>query len=109
MVAEQLFLARSSLSRGDKMENHSHFYQAVTKIAEDRIKELVQHAKDAEAGHRVFPEASSYFRACAQTVYFAWRDITEGWHTASDRERLECLVESALRDDAAQHGELESG
>jgi len=91
------------------MENHSHFYQAVTKIAEDRIKELVQHAKNAEAGgEHVFPEAGSYFRACAQTVYFAWRDITEGWHMASDRERLEDLADAALWNDAARHGEVES-
>ena len=90
------------------MENHSHFYQAVTRIAEDRIKELVQHANDAEAGDHVFPEAASYFRACAQTVYFAWRDITEGWHMASDRERLEGLVDAALCDDAALHGKVES-
>ena len=90
------------------MENHSHFYQAVTKIAEDRIKELVQHANDAEAREHVFPEAGSYFRACAQTVYFAWHDITEGWHTASGRERLEELMDAALWDNAALRGEVES-
>jgi len=77
------------------MENYSYFYQAVTKIAEDRIKELVQHAKDAEAGDHVFREAGSYFRACAQTVYFAWRDITEGWHTVDDIERLESQINFA--------------
>ena len=78
------------------MENYSYFYQAVTKIAEDRIKELLQHAKDAEAEGQVFPEAGFYFRACAQTVYFAWRDITEGWHTKGDMERLDSLIDMPL-------------
>ena len=50
----------------------------MTTIAEDRIKELVPHTKDAEAGGQVFPEAGSYFRACAQAVSLARRDITEG-------------------------------
>lgn len=78
------------------MENYSYFYQAVTKIAEDRIKELVKHAKDAERGGHVFPEAGSYYRACAKTVYFAWRDITAGWHTESDIARLESLIDLLL-------------
>jgi hypothetical protein len=78
------------------MENYSYFYASVTKIAEDRIRELEQHAKAAEAGGHVFPEAGSYFRACAQTVYFAWRDITEGWHTDGDVERLESLIDMPL-------------
>src|SRR5512133_3710592 len=67
--------------KGDRMENFSYFYLSVTKIAEDRIKELVQSAREAEAGSHVFPEAGSYLRACAQTVYFAWLDVTSGWHT----------------------------
>jgi hypothetical protein len=78
------------------MENYSYFYQAVTKVAEDRIKALVQHAKDAEAGGHVFPEAGSYFRACAQTVYLAWRDINEGWFTEGDATRLEALIDVPL-------------
>src|SRR6478752_2353609 len=82
--------------RGDAMENHSYFYQAVTKIAEDRIKELALHAREAETGDHVFPEAGSYFRACAQTVYFAWRDITAGWHTKGDVERLEAMIDLPL-------------
>jgi hypothetical protein len=53
------------------MENNSYFYHAVTKIAEERIKELVLHAKEAEAESHVFSEAGSYFRTCAQTVYYA--------------------------------------
>lgn len=75
------------------MENYSYFYQAVIKIAEDRIQELVQHAKDAEDGSPIFPAAGSYFRGCAQTVYFAWRDITEGWHTERDIVRLESMID----------------
>jgi hypothetical protein len=74
------------------MENCSHFYNAVTRIAEDRILELLQHAKDAEARENGFPEAGSYFRACAHTVYSAWRDITDGWHTDGDSERIGSLI-----------------
>lgn len=78
------------------MENYSYFYQAVTKIAEERINELIQHAKDAEAGGPVFPEVGSYFQACAQSVFFAWRDITDGWHTEDDRKHLESFIDLPL-------------
>ena len=74
------------------MENCSYFYQSVTRIAEERIVELLAYAKDAETRENGFPEAGSYFRACAHTVYSAWRDITEGWHTNDDVERLEAFV-----------------
>jgi hypothetical protein len=74
------------------MENCSYFYKAVTRIAEDRMLELLQHAKDAEARENGFPEAGSYFRACAHIVYAAWRDITDGWHTDDDVERLESFI-----------------
>lgn len=74
------------------MENYSYFYKAVTKIAEDRIKELIQHAKKAEVREDAFPDAGSYFRDCAHIVYLAWRDITDGWQIGSDIERLELLV-----------------
>lgn len=75
------------------MENYSYFYKAVTKIAEERIKELIQHAKEAEArGGDAFPDAGSYFRGCAQTVYLAWCDITDGWQIESDLEKLGSLV-----------------
>jgi hypothetical protein len=74
------------------MENCSYFYQAVTRIAEDRILELLQHAKDAEAREDGFPEAGSYLRACAHTVYSAWRDIADGWHTDCDLDRIGSLI-----------------
>jgi hypothetical protein len=74
------------------MENCSYFYNAVTRIAEDRILELLQHAHDADARGNGFPEAGSYFRACAHTVYSAWRDITNGWHTDGDLERIGSLI-----------------
>lgn len=74
------------------MEDFSYFYQAVTKIAEDRIKELVQHAKESQARETPFLEAGSYFHACAQTVYLAWWDITDGWHTDDDVARLESFI-----------------
>jgi hypothetical protein len=91
------------------MENYSYFYQAATKIAEDRIKELIQHAKDAEAGSHVFPDAGSYFRECAQIVYLAWRDFTDKWHTASDRERLETLIDLTRWNGLALRGEIRNG
>ena len=74
------------------MENCSYFYKAVTQIAEDRIQELLNHAVDAEAREGGFLEAGSYFRACAHTVYAAWRDITDGWHTDADVARLESFM-----------------
>lgn len=79
------------------MENYSYFYQAVTKIAEDRIKELVRHAREAEARNHVFPEAGAYYRGCAQTVYLAWRDIVDGWHACEDVARLESMIGPTLR------------
>lgn len=74
------------------MENCSYFYQAVTKIAEERIKELIEHAKNAETRETAFPDAGSYYQACAQTIYLAWRDITDGWQAEGDVERLESLI-----------------
>ena len=80
------------IALGDAMENCSYFYEAVTKIAEDRMRELIEHAKNAEARKAAFPDAGSYFRVCAQTVYFAWRDITDGWQIEGDVKRLESLI-----------------
>jgi hypothetical protein len=76
------------------MENYSYFYQAVTKITEDRVKELIKHAKDAEARETAFPDAGSYYRACAQTIYLAWLDVTDGWQIEGDVERLETIIGS---------------
>jgi hypothetical protein len=45
-----------------------------------------------DARKDAFPKAGSYFQACAVTVYLAWRDVTEGWHTEDDLERLEALT-----------------
>ncbi len=67
------------------MENYSYFYKAVTKIAEDRIKELIQHAIEAEMREDTFPQAGAYFRGCAHTVYLAWCDITDGWQLVPAR------------------------
>ena len=36
------------------MENCSYFYNAGMRIAEGRVRELLQHAKDTEAGEMVF-------------------------------------------------------
>lgn len=78
------------------MENYSYFYNAVTRIAEDRIVELVRHAKDAEARENGFPGAGSYLRARAHTVYSAWLNITDGWHTDNDLEQLQSLLGSPI-------------
>lgn len=76
------------------MTESSSFYKAITSITENRIKELVQHADDIEAREHTFPQASSYFRAHAVTVYLAWRDVTDGFHTIEDMEHLEALANS---------------
>ena len=86
----------ASYEKGEAMEDCSYFYQAVTKIAEDRMLELLQHAKDADVRDGGFPDAGAYFRACAQTVYLAWRDITDGWHRRNDVERLAALIDLPL-------------
>jgi hypothetical protein len=74
------------------MAQHLYFYQDVTQIAESRIKELIRHAEDIEAQEHTFPMIGSYFRGSAVTVYLAWRDVTAGWHTDEDLERLEALA-----------------
>jgi hypothetical protein len=49
------------VSRGDAMENCSYFYNAVTRIAEDRILELLQHAKMQKHGKMVFQKPARTF------------------------------------------------
>lgn len=81
------------------MTQPSSFYKDITSIAESRIRELTQHAEDIDAREHSFPKASSYFRAHAVSVYLAWRDVTDGFHTSDDLERLEMLASSnALAD-----------
>lgn len=70
------------------MAQQLHFYRDLTEIAENQIKELMRNVEVMDA----FPKAGSYFQACAVTVYLAWRDVTEGWHTEDDLERLEALT-----------------
>jgi hypothetical protein len=74
------------------MAQHLYFYQDLTQIAEDRIKELIRHAEEMEAREHSFPKAGSYFRDCAVCVYLAWRDVTVGWHVDEDLKRLEALA-----------------
>jgi hypothetical protein len=78
--------------KGSVMTQPSSFYKEITNITESRIKELIQHAEDIEARERTFPQCNSYFRAHAATVYLAWRDVTDGFHTSNDLERLEMLT-----------------
>ena len=71
------------------------FYRDLTHIAENRIRELILQAETAE--RRVdapFPEAGGYYRACALTVFLAWKDVTEGWQTGQDRDRLAALADA---------------
>jgi hypothetical protein len=68
------------------------FYQDLTEIAENRIKELKQQAEEMEAGPYHIPKVGSYFHACALTVYLAWRDVTDGLHDKDDLDRLEALT-----------------
>ena len=76
------------------MTESSSFYNVITSITESRIKELIQHAENIEAREHTFPQASSYFRAHATTVYLAWRDVTDGFHAIEDVKRLEMLTHS---------------
>lgn len=76
------------------MTQSSSFYKEITSITESRIKELIQYAEDLDAREPIFPEAGSYFRAHAVSVYLAWRDVTDGFHTVEDVERLEALTNS---------------
>jgi hypothetical protein len=73
------------------------FYRDLTSIAENRIRELISQAETAE--RRVdapFPEAGGYYRACALTVFLAWNDVTEGWQTGQDRDRLAVLASAEV-------------
>lgn len=76
------------------MTQPNSFYKEITNLTEKRIKELIEHAEDLETREHTFPQASSYFRAHAVTVYLAWRDVTDGFHTIEDMERLEALANS---------------
>lgn len=69
------------------------FYRDLTDIAEQRITELISQARTAERRDDApFPEAGGYYRACALTVFLAWNDVTEGWQTGQDRDRLAALA-----------------
>ncbi|WP_194712607.1 hypothetical protein [Noviherbaspirillum soli] len=69
------------------------FYRDLTEIAEKRITELILQAGTAERRDDApFPEAGGYYRACALTVFLAWNDVTEGWQTRQDRDRLAALA-----------------
>ncbi len=68
------------------------FYADLTQIAETRIKELICHAEQVEARESSCPDGASYFRDCAAIVFLAWRDVTEGWQSPDDLERLEALT-----------------
>jgi hypothetical protein len=74
------------------MAKNRSFYQDLTEIAESRITELIRQADEWEAQALTFPNSGSYFRACAFTIYLAWRDVTDGLHTERDLERLEALA-----------------
>lgn len=76
------------------MTQSNSFYKEITGLTEKRIKELIEHAEGLETREHTFPQASSYFRAHAATVYLAWRDVTDGFHTLEDMERLEALANS---------------
>ena len=69
------------------------FYRDLTDIAEKRISELILQAGTVERRDDApFPEAGGYYRACALTVFLAWNDVTEGWQTRQDRDRLAALA-----------------
>lgn len=74
------------------MTKNSYFYREITRITENRIKELMRHAEEIEAREHAFPKVISNFRAHAITVYLAWLDVTNEFHTKDDRERLKALA-----------------
>jgi len=74
------------------MAKKDSFYQNLTEIAESRITALIRQAEEWEARDATFPSADSYFRACAFTIYLAWRDVTDGLHNERDLERLATLA-----------------
>jgi len=74
------------------MAEKRSFYRDITEIAESRIKELIQQAEETAACKYSSFKAAPYLRACAVTVYLAWRDVTDGLHADNDLERLEALV-----------------
>jgi ABC-type amino acid transport substrate-binding protein len=76
------------------MTKPSSFYNEITSITENRIKELIRHTDAIDARAALFPQASAYFRAHAMSVYLAWRDVTEGFHTVEDLKRLAMLADS---------------
>jgi hypothetical protein len=77
----------------DAMAQPLCFYRDLTDIAENRIRELISQAGMAERrDDALFPEAGGYYRACALTVFLAWNDVTEGWQTWQDRDRLAALA-----------------
>ena len=76
------------------MTKPSSFYNKITSITENRIKELIRHADAIDARDAIFPQASAYLRAHAVTIYLAWRDVTEGLHTVEDVKRLARLAKS---------------
>ncbi len=68
------------------------FYNEITSISEKRIDELIRLAKAIDTREAIFLQASSYLRAHAVSVYLAWRDVTDGFHTVEDVERLAMLA-----------------
>ena len=74
------------------MSEQLNFYKDFTHIAESRIKELISYAEQTETYGSALPKASSYFRDRAACVYLAWRDVTDGWQSKDDLERLEALA-----------------
>lgn len=74
------------------MEKLIHFYQDLTQIAENRIKELIQDAENMEARWRTSLGMDSYLRSKAVLVYLTWRELTAGWHIQDDLERLKSLA-----------------
>ena len=74
------------------MSKQLTFYEDLTQIAESRIKEMISQVEQIEAYGSALPKASSYFRDCAVCIYLAWCDVTDGWQSNDDLERLEALT-----------------
>lgn len=78
------------------MADYIHFYQHITRVAENRIRELIRHAEETEIREDSDPKVSSLLRDRAVCVYLSWRDVTAGWHTGVDLSRLEALAKQTV-------------
>jgi hypothetical protein len=91
---EKLMRTMACSSVKGEMPWRSRFISTAT----DRYRGNTHQRIDLQAGtaerrdDAPFPDAGNYYRACALTVFLAWNDVTQGWQTQQDRDRLAALA-----------------